>query len=276
MARYVDIKALPSWAGDTKTMQPLGSVLDVKPQRLAQIVKLRSDLTMNMLTDAMMNVYAKNSTAKKFEPLSTMQFTWDVENNFIPRIHFVDNNNDTGEGGSLVRVVFERKYYDPHDSIRLDNGQMLYVEKTPRKISDTEWEYYVSLMGADPNRRIDTSYTQAGRPSLWMSNHFPELSERGYSKFSYNSERHINYMTRHRVGDSASGDLLARKQVLVAMAGKNGPEFAKMFNFEKKLLEEFMYVRNNTTSSASAPSRMSRAATFPSATASSRRPCATA
>lgn len=243
--RYIDVKALPSWHSDTKTVQTLGKVLEEKPQRLSQVVKLRPDLTMNMLTDGLMNVYAKGGEQKKFEPLSTMQFTWDVENNFLPRIKFQVSNNDTGLGGSKIRLIMERKYYDPHDTFRLDNGQILYVEQTPRKLSDNEFEYYCSLTGANPNRTIDTKYTQKGKETMWMSNVFPELSERGYSKFQYNGERHINYMSRHRVGDSFSGDLAARKQVFVAMAGPKGPEYARMFNFEKKLTEEFLYVRNN-------------------------------
>lgn len=243
--RYVDVKALPSWAADTKTVQTLGKVLEEKPHRLSQVVKLRPDLTMNMLTDGLMNVYAKGGEQKKFEPIATMQFTWDVENNFLPRIKLRVSNNDNGLGGSKVVLIMERKYYDPHDTFRLDNGQILFVEDIPQRLSDTEWKYVVSLMGANPNRTIDTAYTQKGRETMWMSNIFPELSERGYSKFQYNGERHINYMSRHRVGDSFSGDLAARKQVFVAMAGKNGPEYARMFNFEKKMLEEFMYVRNN-------------------------------
>lgn len=244
--RYVEHKALPSWASDTKTVQTLGKVLEEKPHRLSQVVKVRPDLTMNILTDGLMQVYAKSGgTGKKFEPINTMQFTWDVENNFIPRIKFVASSNDTGEGGSLVRLIMQHKYYDPHDTFRLDNGQILYVDKVPRRLSEFEWEYYCSLQGASANRRIDTAYTQKGKESMWMSNIHPEMSERGYSKFSLNSERHINYMSRHRVGDSFSGDAAARKQVFVQMAGKNGPEYAKMLNFEKKLMEEFLYVRNN-------------------------------
>lgn len=236
---------LPTWAGDTKTMQTVGTMLKDKPHRLSQVVRIQPNLSANMLTDGMMNVVYKTGSKSRFDPISSFRFEWKVQTNQIIKIRFAEDCTDDGAGGTDVVHIFTQKYYDKNDTYKLDNGQLCFVRDVPVKLGENRWKYVSTLVGAQATRKIDVRYTTRGKETMYISNYFPELSERGYSKFTLNTELHQNYISRHRHSDSWSSDFGALREVYMQMGKDQNSEFFKMTSFEKFLMDQFLYTRNN-------------------------------
>jgi len=243
--RIYESHNLPTWAGETKTMQTVGTMLKEKPHRLSQVVRIQPNLSANMLTDGLMNVVYKQGSKTRFDPISSFKFEWKVQTNQIVKIRFAEDCTDDGAGGTDVVHILAQKYYDKNDTYKLDNGQLCFVRDVPVKLGENRWKYTSVLVGAQATRKIDVRYTTRGKETMYISNYFPELSERGYSKFTLNTELHQNYISRHRHSDSWSSDFGALKDVYMQMGKDQNSEFFKMNSFEKFLLDQFLYTRNN-------------------------------
>ena len=243
--RIYESHNLPTWAGETKSMQTVGTMLKEKPHRLSQMVRIRPDLGANMLTDGLMNVVYKQGSKTRFDPISSFKFEWKVQTNNIVKVLFAEDCTDDGASGTDIVHILREKYYDKNDTYRLKNGQLVFVRDVPQQLGTNRWKHVVVLVGAQASRKVDIRYTTRGSETMYISNYFPELSERGYSKFTLNTELHQNYISRHRVSESWSSDFGALKEQYMQMGKDQNSEFFKMTNWEKYLMDQFMAARNN-------------------------------
>lgn len=224
---------------DTKTMQDLGQVLGMKPQMSRAVVTMYPQLSLTSLTEALGRVYKKKNEATKTEPLKSFSFEWDIQTNQIPTVKFAEDCTENGVGGAEFRVIMEKKYYDPHDTFRLQNRQLLFVKRPGKMLAPNKWEYWVKLVTSDLSRGVDVNYMKRNMETQYVSNYHPELSERGYNKYMFNLERHRNYISRHRVGDSFSGDWANLKDKFLEHAGV----YFKMKELDKSLLDHYYFSR---------------------------------
>lgn len=229
--RVIDYNLLPNGA-DTKTMQDLGAVIGSKPEMSKAIVTLFPNLSLQKLTEQLGAVYTKEATNLK--EIESFSFEWLIKTNQIPRIRFAEDCTETGEGGAEFFVVLEKKFYDPRETFELENEQQLFVKRVPEELAPNKWKYWVVLVGSSLSRKVNTNFMKRGSSTVYCTNYQPELSERGYSKTMYNIEKHRNYISRHRVGDSVSGDFAKLKSKYLEHAGV----YFKMSTMEKDLLDQ--------------------------------------
>jgi hypothetical protein len=241
--KVVDYSMIPQdILSNTKTVQSLGAMLGQKPERSRSVVTLYPELTVSSITEALGKVHSKDLSAKdRFTPIRSMSFEWVIKTHMIPKIKIVEDCTSTGQNREEFPMILEKKYYDKGDTFRLDNRQMLFVRRVPEQLAPNRWKYIVTMTGNDLKRRLDTRFATAGRNTQYVSNYFPELSERGYNKFTYNVEKHINYISRHRVSDSYSSDYAAMEKVYMKHAG----EYFQMDDMDKQLLDLFYLTREN-------------------------------
>lgn len=241
--RIVDVSAMP-YGGDTKSLQTLGSLLGLKPDMSKSVVTLYPNLTLSMLTEALGKIYSngKGTNSKNLTPVKNIAYEWMIKSHQIPLIRFSQDCTEQGVGFGEFAVYFDKKYYAPHDVFKLENEQQLFVCRKPEVVGPNNWRYWVRIVGANASEAINITYTTKGRSTQYISNYYPELSERGYNKYMYNIEKHRNYISRHRVGDSRSGDLAVLQDVFMEHAGM----YFKMDDFEKQLLDLFYLSRERS------------------------------
>lgn len=228
--RVVDFSVLPSGA-DTKTMQDLGAMIGLKPEMSKAIVTLYPGLSLQKLTEQLGAVYEKKvSNLKEIEAFA---FEWMIKTNQIPRIKIAEDCSENGEGGAEFAIILEKKYYDPRETFELENDQQLFVKRPAEQLALNKWRYWVEVVGSTAGRKANTAYMTKGKTTKYVSNYQPELSERGYNKMLYNIEKHRNFISRHRVGDSVSGDFAKLKEKYLQHAGV----YFKMSTMEKDLLD---------------------------------------
>lgn len=241
--RVVEYNSIPAKAGETKTVRTFGAWLGDKPANLSKAVMLKPQFSANLLLDGLMNVYEKDTTVRDFEPLPSMNFTWMVNTDRLVKVRFAADCTDNGQGKRDVRIILDRKYYDKNDTFRLKNGQLLFVRFTPKKLSENQWEHIITLVTNNPDMKIDTRFMSKGSESMYISNYFPELSERGYSKWTFNAEKHINYISRHRQSDSFSGDYAAMKRIYYQTGKGNKAEVLELPEADKRLMDQLLQSR---------------------------------
>ena len=238
--------------GSTKTYEDFGKYLGIKPHRLGIVSKMYPNLTASYLTESLMNVYYNEQKASKFQSIDAMVFEWEIDVNFIKRVEFAAVPIGTGTNGGDIIMAFKENYYQKYDTFRIEGSrQQCIVKSVPVRRGDNYWEVIVQLIDADYSSILDTTATQPGNTTRWISNYHPELSEEGYTKYQSNIERHRNYISLHRTDVSFSSQFAALEDVFISVgqpdAAKNG-EFKevvyKMKKKEQECLESFMLARN--------------------------------
>ena len=74
-------------SSQTRTVQNFGKLLSTKPEKLGQVVHMKPDLSISMLTDALQNVYRQPKQAKStFTPINAMAVEWQIDVNYIPKV----------------------------------------------------------------------------------------------------------------------------------------------------------------------------------------------
>jgi hypothetical protein len=237
--RVIDYNMIPNGA-DTKTMQDLGALMGTRPEMSKAVVTLYPNLSLQKLTEQLGAVYAKD--VQNLKEIESFSFEWLIKTNQIPRIRFAEDCVETGEGGAEFFIVLEKKFYDPRDTFELENEQQLFVKRVPEELAPNKWKYWVQLVSPELSKKVNTAYMTRGKTTRYVSNYQPELSERGYSKFMYNIEKHRNYISRHRVGDSVSGDFSKLKSKYLEHAGV----YFKMSTMEKDLMDQIYLAFENS------------------------------
>lgn len=237
--RVVDVSVLPN-GSDTKTMQDLGSLIGLKPEMSKAVVTLYPNLSLQKLTEQLGAVYQKG--VENLKDIEAFSFEWLIKTNQIPRIKFAEDCNETGEGGAEFAIVLEKKFYDKNDVFELDNEQQLFVKRVPEILPGGKCRLWVQLVSPDISRKVNANYMKRGTTTKYISNYHPELSERGYSKFMHNIEKHRGFISRHRVGDSVSGDFAKLKAKYL----EHGGVYFKMSTMEKDLMDQLHLAFENS------------------------------
>jgi hypothetical protein len=197
-------------------------------------------LSLQKLTEQLGAVYQKG--VENLKDIEAFAFEWMIKTNQIPRIKIAVDSSETGEGQAIFPLILEKKFYDKNDVFELENEQQLFVKRVPESLPGGRSRVWVQLVSPDSSRKVNTTYLAKGKTTKYVSNYHPELSERGYSKFMHNIEKHRGFISRHRVGDSVSGDFAKLKPKYLEHAGV----FFKMSTMEKELVDQLHLAFENS------------------------------
>lgn len=117
--KIVDRKTVLHNMGDTRTVQNFNHVLGNSPKKLGLVATLYPDLAVNILTDALKNIfYNKQKGQDAFQPINEMAVEWDIDVNYITKIMIVQDVTTANPGLNKqpVTLVLEKKYYDKNDT----------------------------------------------------------------------------------------------------------------------------------------------------------------
>lgn len=228
--RVIEQHQLPNGA-DTKTMLDLGQVIGLKPEMSKAVVTLYPNLSLQKLTEQLGAVYHKD--VDNLKEIEAFEFQWTIKTNQIPRIRFAEDCTETGEGGGEFLAILEEAYYAKNETFELENEQQIFVKGNPKQLAPKKWQYRLQLVADSISKKINTAYMTRGRTTKYVSNYQPELSEKGYNKLMYNIEKHRNFISRFRVGDSVSGDFTKLKTKYLEHAG----QYFQMSTMEKDLVD---------------------------------------
>jgi len=239
--------------GNTLTVQHIGEYLGENKARLGTLATLWPDNTLTALTDTLANVfYGENKSRKGFNPVDKYIIEWDIDVNEIPKVYFVGDPvtaTQPGADGDIMTVFTDRKYYDPNDTIGLENGQLLFVVSPSERITNEKWAVQTKLVADDSAKIVDVSQLGRGKYSIWKSNHYGELSERGYTKYTSDSQVHRNFMSLHRNSISWSMDYARSedKYIDTGKKTKKGDQHIWLKLKKKELMtyQNFMLAREN-------------------------------
>jgi hypothetical protein len=243
--KIIDINHIPEFHNRTKSIEQLGALLGQKANVLAEVVKLRRDLTFSVLTDGLNRVYSSERKAG-YQESDSFMFEWRIESNYIPRIVIVEDCSDTGQNRTPIILFLEKNYYSKYDTFALEDPRyQLFIIQEPEKIADNRWRYICTLSGNDLNAKVDPNLVRKGRKTVYHSNYHPEGSHFGSSKLMFNTEKHRGWISTHRVADAVTGDFNA--QVYFEAKGKNGESrYFSMSKPEKNLLDQFLTAREHS------------------------------
>jgi hypothetical protein len=245
--KIVDRNTVVQHMGDTKTVQNFGTLLGEKPHKLGTVVTMYPHLAISTLTDALRNIYYKPKKSTGFTPIQQMAIEWDIDVNFIKKVKITGNISGSGANRFAETIMLEERYYDKNDTFTLENKQQLFVVKVPKRINNKRWEYTVTLVSNDNTKEIDVNFAAKNKSTRYRSNYYPELSERGYTKFTSNTEKHRNYLSRHRASTDASQDFNRMEDFYIQTAKGKGEnktaEFYKMNKKEKDCMDHFLLSR---------------------------------
>jgi hypothetical protein len=242
--KVVDLNNIPEWHSSTKSIEQLSTLLGQKVNALAEVVKLRRDLTFSILTDGLNRVYNLDKKSG-YQDSDSLVFEWRIETNYIPRIEIVEDCTDTGLNRTPVTIFLEKNFYSKYDTFALaDNRTELFVIQEPEKVADNRWRYLCTMSGNDLQAKVNPMLVRKGSKTTYRSNYHSEGSYFGSSKFMFNVEKHRGYISTHRIADSATGDYNA--QVYFEAKGKNGEsKYFSMPKPEKALLDQFLVAREH-------------------------------
>ena len=248
--KIVDRSTVVQNMGDTKTVQHFGTLLGEKPHKLGTVVTMYPHLAISTLTDALKNIYYNPKKGGGFTPINSMCVEWSIDVNFIKKVKIVGGISGTGANKRIETIQLEERYYDKNDTFTLENKQQLFVVGVPKKLSAKKWEYKVKLVGNDPAKTINQAFAAAGKITRYRSNYFPELSERGYTKFVSNTETHRNYLSRHRASVDFSSDYARQEDFYIETSKGKGKdktaEYFKMSKKEKECMDHFLNSREQS------------------------------
>ena len=235
---------------ETHTYEDFYKFLGTKPHMLGVVSRMNTDLTADFLTRSLANIYYNDEKkANKFQAIDSMYFEWEIEDNYIKRIPFAADVNDTGANGTEITMAFTERYFEKYDIFKVDESrQQCIVVSRPIRKADNYWEVQVRLIDNSYDTELDRSACKAGMTCRFQSNAHPELSEEGYTKEQSSVSKHRNYLTLFRNDISYSEQYKLLEDVFIKIGqGKDKNSLTEtiyhMDTVEKKLLDNFMFSR---------------------------------
>ena len=239
----------------SRTYEDFSKFLGEKPARLGIVARMQpyEDMTASYLTESIGNIVRnKEKSGNKYQKLDALVFEWEIEQNHIEYIPFVETPSGDGSNGSEITMVFPRRYYEAEDTFMIqESKQMCFVMEAPTRKSDNYWVYQVRLMGGDREATLDLSACYPRAKTRWIGNVKPEYHSQGFVKFQSNVEKQRGYISEIRVDIDASSRYEALEQTFIKLSRgseANGWE-SKIFAWPEKkrlLLDNFMAARNNS------------------------------
>ena len=240
--RIIQFDDIPEFHRDTQTMKHIGTLLGSRVTALPQLISLKRELTLSLLTDGLKNTFSKERQSNT-EGLNSMIFEWRFQQNYTPRIRIVETCTDTGRGRTPINLILENNYYSKNDTFALSDPRIsLFVTQAPERLGPNRWRYVCILNGNDNTREVNPSLLRAGETTTYRSNYFGELSKEGYSKYMYNTEIFRGFLSRHRVGKRISGDF-ANYVFFEVKNDKSKYDYFKALEPEKELIDYYLLTR---------------------------------
>lgn len=216
--------------------------------------KFRKELSVMGITEGLGNVYSKSTKGlDKYTQINKMAVEWSLDINNIHKVYFsgastIDASNK-GANREIFTVFFGEKYYNFRDVFALDNGVQLRIVSLPTLVQPGKWAYKVTLVSDNLDRTISVSHLAKGQGTIYRTNYFPELSERGFSHSNFNTELHRNYLSFHRHSESISQQANAVKEkYLEVTEGDDGTAKKVYYEYiqaEAKILDLFLTTRES-------------------------------
>lgn len=241
--RIVEKSAVPEWATQgAYTIENFSTLFGRQVDLMPQIVKLRPNYTMNFITDGLKRKFISDnkSTSEKSKYLAV---EWILSQRNIPRIKIIEACTDTGINKTPISLILEEPYYSIYDVFALENQQQLRVMSAPRKLSANRWEYTCVIEGASYDRGVIAKYVAKGKTTIFRTNYYPELSDRGSDKYMESTERHRIYISRHRVARALSGDYAS---MYVEMKSKGKIGYFEISEPEQDLMDQLLFITENS------------------------------
>lgn len=249
--KVYDLTSVRPNMGQTKTYEDFAKFLGSGPHRLGIVSRMNPGLTATYLTEALMNIYINEKSVNRFQSIDAFLYEWDLDIEEIKRIAFAAPPEGDGANGTLIKFAFTERYYEKYDTFRIENSrQTVIVLHPPERVDDNYWVVWGQLVDNDYQSVLDTSATEQGMLTRFISNYHPELSEEGYTKYQSNIEKHRNYISTHRNDISWSSQFAISEDMFIGIAGNKGKGTStetmyKIKKKEKELLDSFLEVRNN-------------------------------
>lgn len=248
--KLVSKSTINRFSNQTYSMGSMMELMGRQPHHIGGYIRLKNQYSLGLLTitEALGNVYMEEKGYTKLKEIDTYSFTWDVEASQIPTVRFT---RDATISGNAPQVVYmDDKYFSKYDIFALENTQQLYVVAEPERVAANEYKYTV-VNGFHSS--IQAAFTAKNKTARYLYNAHPEFSEYGTNKHHYNTERHINYMTKIRAGQPYSGDFRATQELYFMEDGdlakaqkeKGGTyKIFKLSSIEQQVLEHFLRSAN--------------------------------
>ena len=251
--KLVSKATIAKFSNQSYSMESMMELMGRQPHHIAGYIRLKKQFSLGLLTitEALGNVYMEEKGYTKLKDIDTYSFTWDVETSQIPTVRFTRNVTDNGSSKQPMYVYINERYFSKYDIFALENTQQLYVLEEPERITDNEWRYLVVNAF---HSSVDTNYMTENRTARYVTNAHPEFSEYGTNKQHYNTERHINYLTKIRAGQPYSGDFRATQDLYFTTdedakkikEGKTGFKIFKLSSIEQQVLDHFLISANGS------------------------------
>lgn len=248
VANYISVK--PEMA-HSRTYEDFYKFLGSRPKMMGVMARMNTHNTATFLTEALMNVYYNNKTVNKFQPINSLMIEWEIDVEFIKKVHFAAAPIGNGAVGSDIKMFFTERYYEKYDTFKIDGSrQQCIVKTTPERKADNFWEYTVQLIDADYSSILDASACQVGMTTRFLANIMPEYHEEGFTKYQSNIEKHRQWITEHRNDISYSARYAQMEDQFIKIAQGDGTgemkeKIFKLNKMEKDLLDNFQTVKNN-------------------------------
>ena len=249
--KLVSKSTIAKFSNQTYSMESMMELMGRQPHHIAGYIRLKKQFSLGLLTitEALGNVYMEEKGFTKLKDIDTYSFTWDVETSQIPTVRFTRAVSNNGSDKLPFFVYINERYFSKYDIFALENTQQLYVLAEPERLSDNEWKY--TVVNAFHNA-IETEYLGENRTARYLYNAHPEFSEYGTNKQHYNTERHINYLTKIRAGQPYSGDFRTTQDLYFTTdqdaqkikEGKPGFKIFKLSTVEQQVLDHFLISAN--------------------------------
>lgn len=158
------------WA--TRTYEDFSKFIGASPKRLGILSRMEpyNQMTASYLTEGFGNVVTnKESAGSKYQKIDALSFSWEIEQNNIEYITFVEDVVDNGFNGTEITMVFDRKYYGIDDTFMIEGSkQMCFVLDEPVRKADRYWAYQVRLVDSDRQATLATQYCYKGARTRWI------------------------------------------------------------------------------------------------------------
>ena len=106
----------------SRTYEDFSKFLGEKTARLGIVARMQpyEDMTASYLTESIGNIVRnKEKSGNKYQKLDALVFEWEIEQNHIEYIPFVETPSGDGSNGSEITMVFPRRYYEAEDTFMI-------------------------------------------------------------------------------------------------------------------------------------------------------------
>ena len=108
--KIVDRRTVIHNMGETRTVQNFNQLLGDKPAKLGLVASMYPDLAINILTDALKNIfYNKEKGSDNFQPINAMAVEWEIDVNYIHRVGIAQDvtGAEPGKNKAVVTIVLD-------------------------------------------------------------------------------------------------------------------------------------------------------------------------